>query len=113
MQSDVSVSHGSITGTLKYLGTDNAITNVWGYGNFLCVKFTCDDWSDYDSVLCGLVPSASGMDLSDIKNDDTHNAVMKISDKNTQVLKVVYVQDGIEQTDIYSLAGLTVQGSGA
>lgn len=112
MQSNVTMDGNQIKGTLKYLGTDNAITNVWGYGNFLCLKFTATDWTAFDSVLVGLDPSA-GSGMADLKNDDTHQAVIKVTDKNNQVLKVVKTQGGTTVTDTYSLYTLTTQGAGA
>ena len=103
LQQDVSVSDGAISGTLKYLGTDNAITAVWGYGNFLALKFASDNWNQYDDVLVGLSPSA-GSGMASIKADP---------DKDGQCLRVVRIKDGVEYADVYTLSGLTCQGEGA
>ena len=107
MQSNVTVSGDSIKGTLKWLDGDNAITQVWGEGNFLCLKFTADDWSDYTSVKVGLEPSA-GSGLVEIKDDDTHDGVFKISNKKQKF--VVVATNGIRTiTKKYRLSGLTLQ----
>ena len=108
MQTGITVSSDSIKGTLKWLDGDNAITQVWGEGNFLCLKFTADDWSDYESVLVGLEPSA-GSGLVDIKGDDTHDGVFKITNKKTQKF-VVAASNGVETvTKKYKLSGLTLE----
>lgn len=107
MQTGVTVSGDSIKGTLKWLDGDNAITQVWGEGNFLCLKFNADDWSDYTSVKVGLEPSA-GSGLVEIKDDDTHDGVFKISNKKQKF--VVVATNGIRTiTKKYRLSGLTLQ----
>lgn len=107
MQTGVTVSGDSIKGTLKYLSGDNAITAVWGEGNFLCLKFTADDWSDYTSVKVGLDPS-QGTGLVEIKDDDTHDGVFKIANKKQKF--VVVATNGVSTiTKKYRLSGLTLQ----
>lgn len=107
MQTGVTVSGDSIKGTLKYLSGDNAITAVWGEGNFLCLKFTADDWSDYTSVKVGLDPS-QGTGLVEIKDDDTHDGVFKIANKKQKF--VVVATNGVRTiTKKYRLSGLTLQ----
>ena len=109
MQTGVTVSDNGISGTLKYLSGSNAITDVWGAGNFLCLKFTTDDWSDYTSVKVGLDPSA-GSGLVEIKDDDTHDGVFKISNKKQKF--VVIATNGVTTIEKrYSLTGLTLQRS--
>lgn len=107
MQTNVTVSGDQIKGTIKWLDGENAITTRWGEGNFLCLKFTADDWSDYSSVKVGLEPSA-GTGLIEIKDDDTHDGVWKISNKKQKF--VVEATNGV--TSIikkYRLTGLTLQ----
>lgn len=101
-----------VSGTLKYLGTDNAITSVWGYGNFLALKFTASNWNEFDSVLVGLSPSQSS-GMADIKSDPDKNGIFKISDKDGQILQVIRIKDGVRYIDNYRLSDLTLQGSGA
>lgn len=107
MQTGVTVRGDRITGTLKYLSGSNAITDVWGEGNFLCLKFNADDWTDYTSVKVGLEPSA-GSGLVEIVNDDTHDGVFKISNKKQKF--VVVATNGVRTiTNKYKLTGLTLQ----
>lgn len=97
-----------ITGTLKYMGDDNDITAVWGYGNFIALKFYSADWSDFDDVKVGLDPS-QGSGLVSILNDPDKNGVFKITDKDTQKFVVAKTVDGVTTTDEYDLTGLIVQ----
>ena len=108
VQSDVSIASGVISGTLKYV-TD--YTQFSGepelqQGNFLILKFNADDWSAYTSVKVGLVPSAIGMDLVEIKDDPDKNGVYRVTDAATQKFKVVATDGDNTTTQIYSLVGL-------
>ena len=108
MQDGLTVNNGKITGTLKYLGTANAITNVWGKGNFMPFKVTADDWTKYKSVMVGVEPSA-GTGLVEIKDDNEHNGIVKITNKDIQRFKVVATSaDGKKvHTQWFDLSGLT------
>lgn len=106
---DVTVTGNKITGTVKYMDADNAITQVWGAGNFLTLKF-----SDIDeratSVKVGLDPSA-GSGLAELINDPDKNGIFKISNKFAQKF-VMITSDGkrsIEQR--FDLSGLTLETS--
>lgn len=103
MQTGVTVSGQSITGTLKYL--DSGVpAEYWGAGNFLNLKFTKD--SDATSIKVGLTNSrGSGL----VELDEDMNAMMKISDKNTQQLKVVQSRTGEEKTWMFDLSGLVCE----
>lgn len=107
MQSGVSVADGKITGTLKYLKAENAITVQWGKGNFLCLDFSASDWSAYSSVMVGLDNSA-GSGLAELINDPDKNGLFKITNMNTQRLMVVTTSaDGKKKhVDYYDLSGL-------
>lgn len=107
MQSGVSVADGKITGTLKYLKAENAVTVQWGKGNFLCLDFSATDWTAYSSVMVGLDNSAGG-GLVELINDPDKNGIFKITDKNTQRLMVVTTSaDGRKKhVDYYDLSGL-------
>lgn len=108
---DVAVGSGAITGTVKYHGGSDAITNVWGPGNFLALKVSDFD-ARADKVMIGLEPSA-GSGLADIKADPDHNGIFKISDKGEQKL-IVVTQNGDHATvKRYDLSGLTLQTAGA
>lgn len=105
MQSDITISGSTITGTLKYLGTDNAITQVWGYGNFIALKFPDADIEN-SIVKVSLEPSAgSGL----VELDSDKNGIFKISDKMSQKLVVSITKDGETVVQRYDLSGLTCQ----
>lgn len=108
MQDGLTESNGKITGTLKYLSANNAITSVWGKGNFMPFKVTTDDWSKYKSVMVGVEPSA-GTGLVDIKPDPDHNGIVKITNKDIQRFKIVATSaDGKKvHTQWFDLTGLT------
>lgn len=113
LQTGIAIANGAITGTLKYLST-GALATDWGAGNFLAVKFTNID-SDSTSVMVGLEPSA-GSGLVELIDDPDKNGVFKITDKNTQKLKVVQStkgSDGSTYTNVqtYDLSGLTCETS--
>lgn len=107
MQTGVSVSDNAITGTLKYMDADNAITQMWGAGNFLVLKF-----SDVDeratSVKVGLDPS-EGSGLVELLGDPDMNGVFKITDKDTQKFKIVSTDGTLTTTQVFDLSGLTCQ----
>lgn len=112
MQTNVSVSDGKITGTLKYYDTPGAIVDVWGAGNFLVLKFGADDWSDYTSVKVGLEPSY-GSGLVEVKDDPDKNGHFKITDKDAQLFKVVCKNATTETVKTYSLNGLVLESDEA
>ena len=108
MQDGLTVQNGRVTGTLKYLSAANAITNVWGKGNFMPFKVTVDDWSKYSSVQVGVVPSA-GTGLVEIKDDPDHNGIVKIANKDIQRFKIVAKSADGKKTHVqwFDLSGLT------
>lgn len=108
MQDGLSAADGKITGTLKYLGTSNEITNRWGKGNFIPFKLTTADWAAYSSVKVGLEPSVSS-GLAEIIDDPDKNGTAKVTDKGIQRFKVVSTSaDGKKvQTQYFDLNGLT------
>lgn len=111
MQTSLTVNNGAITGTLKYLSGSNAITDVWGEGNFMCLDFNSTDFSDLTSVLVGLDPS-QGSGLQELINDPDKNGVFKVTNKDTQVFKIVATDsDNNTSTVTYDLSGLTVEAA--
>lgn len=105
MQSDIAISGGAITGTLKYLSGSNAITDVWGEGNFICLKFPDADIEN-STVKVGLEPSAgSGL----VELDPDKNGVFKITDKLSQKFVVQITKDGETVVQRYDLSGLTCE----
>ena len=112
-QSDIAVAGGEISGTLEFI--ENGLSPsgpLSGDGYFLALKFSnFASGLTYANVQVGLVPSAgTGMQTLD---SDT-NAVFKISDKNSQRLKVVQSDAaGHKNVQVFSLAGLTLESTGA
>ena len=106
IQSGITVANNYITGTSKWLSGSNAITNVWGEGNFIALKFS--DFAETDTVKVGIVPT-QGAGMQEL--DEDKNALFKIYDKNTQVIKVVTSNGKSTKTDLYYLGGLTVQSA--
>lgn len=105
MQSDITVSGSAITGTLKYLSGSNAITDVWGEGNFLCLKFPDADITN-STVRVGLDPSqSSGL----VELDADKNGIFKITDKQRQKFCVEVTMDGENVVQHYDLSGLTCE----
>lgn len=104
-EDDVTVSGTAITGTLKYV-TEGAIPDYWGAGNFMVLKL--DFPEDVSSCKVGMSPSVSS-GLMEIKGDPDMNLVAKVTDKNNQKFKVVYVVDGVSVTQLYDLSGLTLE----
>lgn len=108
IQTGVTVGDGTITGTLKYVST-GALATDWGAGNFIALKFSNID-NRATSVKVGLDPSQSS-GLVELMGDPDMNGVFKITNKDTQVFKVV-VTDGLNvAVKTYDLSGLTVEDS--
>ena len=96
------MSGSSITGKL-IKQTSGAIVDYWGQGYFIGLKFTPD--SDATTTKVGLAPSAgSGMAALDSDN----LAMFKLTDINSQRLKVVSLRTGEEKTWFFDLSGLTL-----
>lgn len=105
MQSDITISGSTITGTLKYLSGENAITQVWGEGNFICLKFPDADIEN-TTVRVGLEPSrGSGL----VELDPDKNGVFKITDKLRQKFCVEMTVNGETVVQRYDLSGLTCE----
>lgn len=109
-ENDVAVADGAISGTLKYLAGPNSITNVWGPGNFLCLKFSNID-PNATSVKVGLDPS-QGAGLVELINDPDKNGVFKIT-STTQKLIIKTSDGSATDTQTFSLSGLTLEPEGA
>lgn len=110
MQTDVTVGTNTITGTLHYLSGSNAITDEWGEGNFMVLKFSNVD-PRTTSIMVGLSPS-EGSGLVELYGDPDMNGVFKITNKNTQKFKVISSDgNGKTATQVYDLGGLTCESS--
>ena len=108
IQTDVVVANGAVTGTLHYLTEGNPITDYWGEGHFLVLKFADLD-PDATSVKVGLDPSESS-GLVELINDPDKNGVFKITNKDKQMFVVVSSDvEGNSHTQAFDLAGLTLE----
>lgn len=102
MQSGVTVSGNSITGTL-IKQTSGQIVTDWGEGYFIGLHFVPD--SDATVTKVGLAPSA-GTGLLPLDEDNL--AMFKLTDISKQRLKVVSTRTGEEKTWFFDLSGLTL-----
>ena len=110
MQSGLTVANGAITGTLKFIEGGVADDGpLAGDGNFMAIKFTSSDWSQYTSVKVGMNPSATGMPLQDLLNDPDKDGVFKVTNKDTQNFQVVVSDGTITSTFSYDLSGLVCE----
>ena len=74
------------------------------------LKFSADSWAGYTSVKVGLDPS-QGSGLVEILTDPDKNGVFKITNKDTQVFKVVAKNATNECVMTYDLSELTLEDS--
>lgn len=111
MQEDVEITDDAITGTLKYLDSGDLVT-TWGAGNFMALNFVDNDFSKYSSVKVGMDPSQSS-GLVEIIDDPDKNGVFKVTNKDTQVFKIVSTdaETGEINTQTFDLSGLEVLNS--
>lgn len=107
MQRHVSVNGNKVEGTLKYLAGPNAITEVWGPGNFFCFKVSAANWSDYTSVKVGLDPT-EGSGLVEIINDPDKNGTAKVTNKAVQKFVIESTDGVVTQRQEFDLSGLDV-----
>lgn len=108
MQDDIEVADGKITGTLKFIqGGIAASGPLAGDGNFLALEFS-DVPEDATSVKVGLDPS-QGTGLVELLGDPDMNGVFKITDKDTQVFKIVIETPGGSDTMTFDLSDLTCE----
>lgn len=102
MQTDISVDGNYISGTLHKLTSGQLVTD-WGEGYFVALKF--DDIPDGAAVKVGLAPSQGA---GFVPLDEDRDGVFKVTDKNTQTLKVITTRNERTQTDTYYLSNLTL-----
>lgn len=102
---DVEVANGAITGTL-YEQTEGSLVSTYGEGYFVAIQFSNID-VDATSVKVGLYPSR-GTGLVEIINDPDKNGVFKVSDKDSQVFKVVSTDGTRTQIQLFDLSSLTL-----
>ena len=106
IQSDISVSGNSITGTLTKLTSGQLVTD-WGEGYFIGLHF--DDFTDgltYENVKVGLTPT-EGSGLVTLDSDQL--AVFKVTNKDVQRVMVKQEKEGVGKlTEYFDLSGLTL-----
>lgn len=113
-QSDIAVNDGEVTGELKFIeGGLSPSGTLAGDGYFLALKFSnFASGLTYENVKVGLVSSSTGMALQTLDSDK--DAVFKITDKNTQKVKVVQSDSaGHKNIQYFGLSGLTLEDAGA
>lgn len=108
MQSDITVTNGKVTGTLKFIEGGLAPGVLSGDGYFLALKWS-EPAAGVTSLKVGLVPSSSGMDLVECIDDTDRNGVFKITDKNNQIVKLVQSGGGRVGIQELDLSGLILQ----
>lgn len=112
MQSNLAVSEGAFTGTLKYLSSGQLVTD-WGEGYFMAVGF--DDFAEgltYANVKVGLFNSAgSGL----VTLDSDKDAVLHITDPVNQKLMAVQTDPvtGAKHVQYWDLSKITYAPKGA
>lgn len=104
-ENDIVISNGAITGTLKKLTGSNPITDNWGEGYFIALKF--DGFDNVTSCKVGLNPS-EGSGLVEIINDPDKDGVFKITNKNQQDFEVRSIISGKIIDTNFDLSGLTL-----
>lgn len=109
MQTDVEIVEDNILGMLNYLD-EGSLVDTWGAGYFLALKFSNID-ERATSVKVGLDPSQSS-GLVEIIDDPDKNGAFKITDKDTQVFKVVTTANGQTKTQTFDLSELDLNADG-
>ena len=110
LQTDVAVADGKITGTLIYNeGWESG--PLAGPGYYMALKFSSEDWDQYDSIMVGLDPSI-GTGLVEVKNDPDRNGVFKVVARDVQKFVVQTRDRGSVIVTQYSLEDLIFQEPG-
>ena len=109
IQDGVTLSGNSFSGTSKYLSGSNAITDVWGEGNFIAITFTADNWNAYDSVKVGLNPTQGAGMQELIGHLDDLDSVFKVGNDVAQKLIIECKKAGKPTVrQVYDLSGLVL-----
>ena len=107
-KNDIVVGENGITGTLKEMVESNPITDVWGTGYFIGLKFVLPEGCT--SCKVGLNPS-EGSGLVEIIDDPDKDGVFKVTNKDTQNFRVEAIINGVEVVKEYDLSTLTLQAA--
>ena len=116
LQSDVVVNGEDISGSLKFIegGLDPSGTGpLAGDGYFIALRFSnFASGLTYNNVKVGLVWSASEMPLQTLDSDC--NAVFKLTNKDTQMLKVVQTDaQGHKNIQTFNFKDIVLENVGA
>lgn len=113
IQSNIAINGGEITGELKFIEGGIASGVLEGDGYFIGLKFSnFAEGLTYENVKVGLVPSSTGM--KSVTLDADKNCVFKITDKNTQRIRVEQSDSaGHKNVQYFGLTGLTLEEVGA
>ena len=104
LQSEVSVSGDTISGTLLYVDDYTGFSGdpAEQAGNYLVVKCTADEG---DTIVLDLIGGTHGP----VTLDDDGICIIRITDKDTQKLKYTATgADGSTEEHIWNLSGLTL-----
>lgn len=108
LQSGITITPTGVYGTLNY------VTDYTGFsgdvseqeGNYLAIHFDTDE--PVDSITVELLGGSLG---HPVKLDSDGLIVIRITDKDTQKIRVVINKDGMQQVKNLSLTGLTLLDS--
>ena len=108
MQSGITVSDDAIEGTLKFVdgGWD---AGTWSEeeskGNYIALAVEADDGATVTVELVGGVHGPTTL-------DDDMNIVIRVTDEQTQTIRVISTLDGESVTKVFDLTGLTLEPEG-
>ena len=109
VQDDIVIAGDKITGTLNFIEGGIAQAGILhGDGNFLALKLTLKENVDYTSIKIGLNPS-EGSGLVEILNDPDKVFVGRITDNETQVIKIVSKTATSEVVQTFDLSDLVCE----
>ena len=98
---DIEQSGRDILGTSKYLSGDNAITQVWGEGNFIVVTFTPS---------ANAVKTEVGIKNLEELDPSDNSALIKVEDQFGYKLRVVQTDaQGRKMTSYFNLDKLVLE----
>lgn len=95
---------------MKYFDTPGGIVDVWGAGNFMVLTLADNDFTGLTSVKIGLQPSISS-GLAELINDPDKNALIKVTNPETQKFVVISTDGEHTLKQEYRLTGLTLENS--
>jgi hypothetical protein len=111
MQTNLTVSGNRILGTLKFIeGGLSPAGPLSGDGYFMALKFDDSQVPSGVKVRVGLNPTYG---TGSVELDEDKNAVLKVTDKNSQKFEVVYGTGADIVKDIYDLSGLVLSATDA